>query len=146
MSGEAYLRLAYEGAESLSGVQQVGAVGGFHQDRELVPAPARQHVAGSDGPAESRRHARQGGVPKDVTEGVVDRLEMVDVCDQEPKAPAVSDQVLQSPREGGIEEPPVGQTGEVVRESVATGSIRVFLYAQHGRVVREDLHGPDDLP
>jgi hypothetical protein len=75
---------------------------GFHKDREFLPAPARQYVAGAHGSPESRGYADQHGIPKDVPEFVVDVFEMIEIGDEQAEQRAVACQVLEAPGQRGV--------------------------------------------
>ncbi len=81
-----------------------------HRDRELVAAQPPHHVAGAHQPLEPAGHDDDGVVADDVAEGVVDRLEPVEVDVADADRGAVGGDVLETGEEVG----PVGQPAEVV--------------------------------
>ena len=91
--------------------QRREAVGLGHQHGELVTPEARDEVVGADRPAHHMAELRKHGVPLAVTEGVVDRLEVVHVQVEQRQRLAVAATALDlgdgSLLEGACVEAPV---------------------------------------
>ncbi len=84
-----------KGSEHLVGDILGLCPGGFRQKgHEFIPAPARDHVRGAQGPAQQGRRSRQTVVAGLVPEGVIDELEFIQVKKQQGALTVVPRRIL----------------------------------------------------
>ncbi len=96
------------GGESLG----VGVPVDARKDHELVPAPASDDVRVPHGRSQHRGELLEHPVTAEMTPGVVHGLEIVQIDEEEGEARTPGDERIQLP----VEEPPVGQAGEMILE------------------------------
>ena len=94
----------------------VGAADVLEQDRELVPAQPRGRVAGPQAAAQPPGDARQQLVAGGVPQGVVDRLEVVEVEEQDRDREGGAQLARQRVFDAVAEQRAVGQLGQRIVE------------------------------
>jgi hypothetical protein len=122
-------------------VDDRGGLGGSRQalaqDDELVASEPRHHVAGAHGAHEPAGDPAQQRVAGVVAEGVVDRLEVVQVDEHHGGAPRAPRRLGQRPGDVVQEQVPVGQPGQrVVQRLVADAGLRTAAGDRVGQDVR----------
>jgi hypothetical protein len=83
-------------------------------DRELVAADPTRDVGRAQSRAQARRRLGEHAVARQMTDALVDRLEVVDVEDEQGEAAAVAMRARALAQERLVEEPPVAEAGERV--------------------------------
>ena len=147
--------LALQGERLLEHLHDaLGHVGRLHaflavlqQDRELVAAEAGGGVGRTQTALEPLAHLVQQPVACRVTEGVVDRLEVVEVHEQDRDRLVLPHLTLQGVRDTVVEQRPVregrhgiveGLVGELLLELLALGDVTGVQHdAAHVRVVQQ---------
>ena len=119
----------------------------LEQDRELVAAEAGGGVGRAQAALEPLAHLEQQLVARRVTEGVVDRLEVVEVHEQHGDRLVLPRLTLEGVRDAVVEQRPVrerrhrvveGLVGELLLELLALGHVAGVQHdALHVRVVQQ---------
>jgi hypothetical protein len=99
------------------------------QHGELVASPAKAGVGGPHGGPQHLGAACQGTVACEMAEAVVDRLEAVEVDEEQAEPPSVAFAPRQLDLERLVEAAPVSQSRQVVEPRLATSSSRIWRAA-----------------
>ncbi|TLD46014.1 MAG: hypothetical protein FAZ92_01705 [Accumulibacter sp.] len=125
--------------QAFGGSRRFPAVGCLEQDDELVATEPRHRVFGTDTVEQPHRRLFEQSVAGDVTKGVVDDLEVVEVDEDYAHALVRALGARQGEMQAVVEQRPVGQSGQlVVRRQVLDALLRLAHLgdvAEHADIV-----------
>ena len=116
--GDSDRRFAQAGSEPFRDDRGLLEVGSGQNDGELLAAGAGREIDRADGVADDRREGPQHVVAELMPVAVVDRLEVVEVGDQERETASEPKQTAHLVLERLLEAPTVGELREVVGDGL----------------------------
>ena len=122
--------------------QRLGRGRAREQDAELLAPVPVDHVLGPDVQGEDAGHGLEELIPRRVSVGVVDRLEVVDVDHRERDRSSGPEPALERPREVVVQTSTVREPGQVVDVRQLPGGVVLGGAHERGAEVRAEQDDP----